>query len=365
MNVHHCFTRFVWLGAAIAAVGCSGGLSNVTPTRAPVPLGKSVQARVSIHVPPKSTLRKRPLFVSPFTASVTVSIDGGTPQETDLASSSPNCTTTTSGTTCSIAILATAGQHQFTFQTFDQIGGQGNLLSSNTVTQTLTANAANVINVTLNAVVASVQVAVTGTNGGIFADDAGKNYSVGLGSSQTLTFTPLDAHGDLIVGQNVPAVTQASLANGSGGTFTIAPVSNQPNTFTFTVPATAGSTDVNVQVAGVPAPIFAGTYTAAGLTAQPSLSYTLSLAAAKASPTGVGTPFTIIENGYAGLIFPSSTTCNSVLNAQGGFSLVAFTSGTVGLVAAVGPLDTKTGTCTTTYTDLFGQTITLTLVVTP
>ena len=86
---------------------------------------------------------------------------GTTTVTANLTTTSPNCTTPPRGNlTCTVAVPAPPGQQTFVVRMFDQLNGNGNLLSDVTAGVTLTAYATNTINLTLNGDVANIAVAI-------------------------------------------------------------------------------------------------------------------------------------------------------------------------------------------------------------
>jgi DNA-binding beta-propeller fold protein YncE len=233
--------------AAVFAVALSacGGSTNIAPnapvhagtampTNPSAPQSHATTAQVVIHIPPKSAQTaahtRRPTYVSPSTASINVAVDGGTPVNTSLSSSSPNCTTSGNPpvSTCTITIdVPTGGMHAFAFTALDANSAP---LSTNTVSQALTAGAVNALNVTLNGIPTSISVmpatanpnlTVTVQNGVQFLAE----------STQMLLINTLDADSNVIVGPGTPIIT-ATVTNPSAGSgITLSPVQNSTNAF--------------------------------------------------------------------------------------------------------------------------------------
>jgi streptogramin lyase len=218
--------------SALALTACGGGgggataptiAQPVTPTvihtSSPIS-GATAQVVFHIDAPTIATAStaRRPAFVSPSTASVTIALQGqATPLATvNITPSSPGCATTSSGTQCSITVAAPVGTDTFVVTTWSGAGGSGSQLSSATTVATVVQNATNTVSMTLGGVVASATVLLgttsvaVGTASSIavnvVAYDAGGNIIIGPGNYTTpITVTDSDASGATslaIVGQS-------------------------------------------------------------------------------------------------------------------------------------------------------------------
>src|SRR5579872_934830 len=332
---------FLAIVAATALIaGCGGGAgTTVTPSHATAPAAHALQASVAIHVPPKPGSRRvKPAYLSAYTNSITVAVDGGAPVETDLTPSSPNCgASSANGYSCTVSILASTGSHTFAFVTYDQPGGKGHVLSTNMVTQTLSANSANVVDVTLSGVPATAQIEIA--SGTLIANATTTGFSSALGGTETILVNALDADGEAIIGAGAPTIT-GTLTGSSGGAFSVASVNGAANTFTLTNPATAGSATLNMSVSGSSTPFATSILTAAPLVTTPT--------------TLAGTflqtlQFSISETNYAGDV--------SEGNNCGGIANLVF--GTLVVPTVLTPL--TGGMCTVTVHDQLGQTATTTV----
>lgn len=115
-----------------------------------------------------------PKYVPATALSVSVAVNGGTAQYLN----SPATTLT---------INAPVGTDTFTFQTFDETNGQGNVLSQATVTQAIVDGTANHISAVLNGVVAGLTIAVNST------------FPAGTAGSFAISVAAQDADGNTIV----------------------------------------------------------------------------------------------------------------------------------------------------------------------
>ncbi len=169
------------LFVAVLAAGCSGGGGgkSVTPPTASQPSKGTASVTFTMHWGSgTAAVRRNPRYVPATARSVSVSVNGGTPQYL-------NAPATT------IVIDAPVGTDTFVFQTYDDQNGQGNVLSRASVTQTVVLGAANSVTAVLNGVVASVAISLSNpapnagvpatVNVNVAARDADGNTIVGPG----------------------------------------------------------------------------------------------------------------------------------------------------------------------------------------
>ena len=222
-------------GAALVAVlaaGCGGGgasAPSVTPANpgSPPKTPASVSVTFTMHWPGTTTssAQRSPKYV-PFTArSVSVTVNGGTPQYLN----SPATTLT---------IDAPVGTDTFTFATYDAQNGQGNVLSRASVTQAIVNGAANNVSATLNGVIASIAVSLSNptpnagvpatVNVNVAAKDADGNTIVGPGDYNTsihLTLSDPANSGTLSLStNNVPNAATAPTLTYNGKTLASASI---------------------------------------------------------------------------------------------------------------------------------------------
>ncbi len=232
---------------SLALVGCGGSAGGGS---AALPGGGGtrpmVDARLVITVPQRagaSTGSRAPAYVSPSTQSLTVQIDGGTPTAQNLTPGSPNCSVggPLSALTCTVPIVATPGSHTFTFVTYDGLGGTGNLLSTNAVTQTIVANQTNSINVTLAGVPTSLQVNALGSPAGISGNVITGLQVAGVFSGP-ISVVALDADGNIIIGPGAPTIAASITGASAGSGITVAPDAGNPNEFIVSALALGSAT---------------------------------------------------------------------------------------------------------------------------
>lgn len=223
--------------ASLLLASCSGGGSSVStllpiqhPTT-PAPVGQSSRTQANIVVRIGSNAdqasaaiarhgmaanRRRPLYVSPSTIGLAVTVNpGGGTQAFDVSAGSPLCTAG-SPRTCTLSIVAPVGSDTFTLTEYDQkpasgvIPGTAKQLATSSLTQTIVANAANSINFLISGIIAGAT-----TSGGItyasLPSGAGKTYGIAL--------VVTDADGNTITGSaayNNPITATLTETGGSG-----------------------------------------------------------------------------------------------------------------------------------------------------
>ncbi len=299
---------------SLALAGCGGGAGGAGGAAALPGAGSApptADARVVITIPQRSATSagsRAPAYVSPSTQSLTVAVDGGTPTAQNLTPSSPNCSVggPLSALTCTVPIAVTAGSHAFTFTTYDGLGGTGNALSTNAVTQTIAANQTNSINVTLAGVPASLQVNALG--GGSVGGSVSGSIASGLQLAGILSMpfsvTALDADGNFIIGPGAPTLAVSITGASTGSGIVVAPNAHNPNEFTVSAQTIGTGTLAVTATPTVPA-------------AGPPLSANVPLTFASLTTTVAGDPDVIgfVDgtgtaarfNGDAGIAYDSAT----------------------------------------------------------
>ncbi len=217
---------FALLGSlfAVTLSGCGGGGANVSaPTGGAAPSfggnaatqaiartagTGNVAIAVAITPKPKPATKPGPLYISPSTESLKILTDGANPVIVNLTPSSPNCqpNPSVSGSyICTASLNVPAGNHVFTLSTYDQTGGTGKLLSTNT-TGTVYVNpvGTTTIAISLQGVVkyAVLSLATTSPPTGspatigltVLLEDADQNLIVGPAAFENpVTLTTTDA----------------------------------------------------------------------------------------------------------------------------------------------------------------------------
>jgi len=188
------------LAVAALATGCGGGGSNSAlpaSPNAPVQSGPGRGAAAFTITVPNATTGagvKRPAYISSNTMSVSIVETDGTSAPlpavvANLTPTSPNCSATAGGTSCSIVVPANAGSDTFVVTAFDALNAGGDQLSTGTLVATINAGTANTtVPLTLGGIVASLTVT--------FADAFAPVGTAGT----TLSVQAKDASGATIVG---------------------------------------------------------------------------------------------------------------------------------------------------------------------
>ena len=195
-------------GASTPQAPHSGGSSGQTPT---------AQIRITVPRAGSSWIARRPKFISPAVASVSIAVNTNSqPTIANISPTSPGCTSSSSGITCVVSVTAIAGTDTFTITAYDQANAQGHVLSIGTTVAAIVAGT-NTVNVTLNGVVASVALALTKAI-----------LPTGSSSTSTLVVQAMDAENNVIVGPG-------NYSDGSGNALTITVSDND----------TSGATNIN------------------------------------------------------------------------------------------------------------------------
>jgi streptogramin lyase len=173
-------THVVRLAAAALAAGilsaCSGGGTQSVPATSQNTNPQFVQVTFTYHWDGTLSSTRLPKYIPATARSISVSVNGGTPQFLNSPAST-------------LVIDAPVGTDTFTITSFDALNGQGNVLSRATVTKQIVAGVANSVSAVLNGVIASLTIGLSNAspNAGV---PATVNVNVGA----------LDADGNVIVG---------------------------------------------------------------------------------------------------------------------------------------------------------------------
>jgi len=175
------------VGARTAAVlinvllaGCAGNTTSAISSvpRQPHTAAKSAQVTFTMHWNSATTVSaaRAPKFISPSALSVSVGVNGGTPSYLN----SPATT---------LAIVAPVGNDTFTFQTYDETNGQGNVLGRASVTENIVDGAANVVSAVINGITSALTISL-----------ASPATAAGTAATIPVNVSALDADGNIIVG---------------------------------------------------------------------------------------------------------------------------------------------------------------------
>jgi virginiamycin B lyase len=241
---------------AVLAAGCSGGGGGTSATP---PVGSVQQNKGTASVTftmhwgtGTSTVQRSPRYVPATAHSVSVSVNGGTPQYLNAPVST-------------IVIDAPVGTDTFAFATYDDQNGQGNVLSRALVTQTVVLGAANSVSAVLNGVVVSTTISLSNpapnagvpatVNVNVAARDADGNTIVGPGEYSVpihLAISDSTSSGTLSLStNNLPNPSTTATLTYNGGTLN----SGLPGGPTATVVA-SGTGISTVSAAFTPTPTF-------------------------------------------------------------------------------------------------------------
>jgi hypothetical protein len=221
--VRHSSGRVVAVTFALVASGCSGG-GDVTPTS---PGSALLDGAVSLAIPARSTpalSARRVDFVSSLATSVTVAVTGAPTVVADVTATSPNCTATAGGRSCTIAIQAPRGTDTFMVTIYGGANGTGAVLGAGTATATV-GSASFTVPVGVDGVPASLEVTAAATT-----------FTTGTAGTTRVTVTALDADGTTpIAGTYAHPVTLAITGDGAGFTLSTTTVtaSGQPVTLAY------------------------------------------------------------------------------------------------------------------------------------
>jgi virginiamycin B lyase len=166
---------------AVLAAGCSGG-GGSSPATPGVPQQQPSKGTASVTFTMKwndtttQTARRSPRYVPATARSVSVTVNGGTPQYLNAPAST-------------IVIDAPVGTDTFAFATYDDQNGQGNVLSRASVTKAIVLGAANTVTAVLNGVIVSLTISLSNPS-----PNAGVPATVNVNASAK------DADGNTIVG---------------------------------------------------------------------------------------------------------------------------------------------------------------------
>ncbi len=191
------------LGAGIVTA-CAGeapaGLQTVMPqSRLAADAPQSAHAvggTVSFSVgftPKQAPNRRAPDYVSPSTASMEISTDGGNPVIVDVSMYSPNCSPNPNepgSYICTAQRTLPAGTYTFTVTAYDRSGAHGNVLSTNTTGPVYVKPVGRTtVSIVLEGVAAYVALSLEVSN-----PPSGTPRTIGLDAAVS------DADGNLIVG---------------------------------------------------------------------------------------------------------------------------------------------------------------------
>jgi hypothetical protein len=248
--------RFALLINVLALTACGGGgNAGSVPSTLSIPLAKSSLALTVVVPAPRVTAgRRRTMYVSPSTQSLSVIVKAGTATVLQqavgltVASNPANCTAAGGATTCTVLLGLAAGSYTGTFATYagPVVNGtaSGAVLSSGqSLPMVAIAGQTNTISLTLDGVPASIVIAPA-SGSSITGTQTGAGFVVGY-TAQALTVEALDAGSNIIVGAGAPTFT----ASTTGNNFSVTqPQTGTPNQLLIAA-TTAGSSALTVTAA--------------------------------------------------------------------------------------------------------------------
>lgn len=170
------------LSALLAGCGGGGGATSLPAMNAQTGPPTTYSTLV-LQINPTTTrsARRRPLYVSPGTKSVQITVTA--------SSGSSTTTTANCASSCSATLQAPVGADQFSVVLYDAQNGQGNVLSRATAGKTIVAAQTNTLNITFGGVIAALAVSANASQ-----------LQAGKAGSIPVDIVPYDAAGYVIVG---------------------------------------------------------------------------------------------------------------------------------------------------------------------
>ncbi len=244
--------------AAVLIAGCSEGTASRLPATA-VPSKQTASVTFSIVVPAAraaSSASRSPRYVSPGTSAVRVVVNDGAPQTFQVGSSQSSCWPPQTNEVCSVfTIDAPVGTDTFAVTLLD---ASALALSEATLTATIVSAQANVLRFVANGVVASLAIALSGSE-----------PSPGTAANRRVDLPPLDADGYTIIGTLPPIAVTDSDPSGATALFLA-------TDSTCATPATASMSSVSVVQANGAYPTVCLSYSGAAMSSPATLTATIS-----------------------------------------------------------------------------------------
>jgi hypothetical protein len=265
----------------LAASACSHGGGSVVPPVSASGSGATTaasgsRATLSVVVPTATTTsssQRRVAYVSPSSAKLAVTVNGGTSTAYGLTQQSPGCVMQSGQLLCTFTLAAPTGKDTFGLSVTD---AAGNVLSRNTVTATITAGAATPIATTLSGVPATVQVLPLTT---AIEGNAPPFQFPGL-IGQDVEAAAFDADGNLIIGPGAPTLTKLTVSSGTAYATATPASASDPNEFLLKpIDGTAGGQTVALSATFQGVALSDGT-TSAPLTGATTYTFTPAIAVA-------------------------------------------------------------------------------------
>ncbi len=221
----------VLTAGVLSACGAGTGRGVSPPILAPIHSNNGASVQFVMHWPAAhgSQARRRPLFISPSTLSISVEVNND-PAKTTIVN---NPSTSGQATTSTISFPAPPGNDAITFALWDQPNATGNEVGQGSVTQTINAGQPNTISATIDGIASYLTFSPVGNQPQVQAttDPTGNvSYTItGDVAPALFAATALDADKNVIIASGNTVVYSAASADAS---LTVAPVAGQPNQFT-------------------------------------------------------------------------------------------------------------------------------------
>jgi streptogramin lyase len=227
------FAHGLLLAACIVPAGCSGGAASHSTLPSPLaaPAASSspsvpsaeISFRITVGTTPAPSALRRAAFVSPATASVGLSANGGAPTIVNVAPATSNCSSIANGAyTCTVAASAPIGNDTIVATLYSSPNGAGNVLGTGSVVLNVQEGKPNVAFLIVNGVLDHVALALPTAS-----------VAAGVAASVPLILTAYDANNNAIVGPGV-------YSDAAGNALTIS-LSITPNAPTVQSPYVAGT----------------------------------------------------------------------------------------------------------------------------
>ena len=384
---------FSALTLSFALNACGGGAGGVTPPGTPGGSHGHDQAKVifTVVIPGGlSTSARRASYISTNTQSMSLVVNGGSPQVFALTpSSNANCTSSSGAIVCSnLEASAPPGTDSFVFTLYQNavpLPTTPTVLSIAAVNnQVITMGVANQLGTfTLNPVLGSMSFSITAP---------GSGWSAGTAASGSVNIIAKDPSGATIIAPG-SYVTAANVAAPIGLS------TNQSADWTFSVDSGAAAatgslaapsdtasilyngTAVNATTVTAASGSISATQTISAL--HGTMAATLSSSASAANyhittappeldfyETGITGTVGLSETGYSGNFTLQSDTCNTTDDASATGNYLTFSPGVGNSGTSFTASALAAGTsahpaiCTATFADTFGQTLSVTFSVT-
>ncbi len=242
----------VALGALLLASCSGGGASSSAPQAQAFERGTVAMTfpAAATSATSSSASRKRPQFLSPSTASVSIAVTGVAASViASVAANSPNCTAAGAGRTCTVTVSAPVGSSLFTVKLYDGANATGNLLGTGTGTATVASGSPF-----------TVAIGVTGVAGSIAITATQATFVPGTAATTPLKVALDDADGNVITGTYASPVTLTD--SDTTGAFTLSATSVTSSTQVVTLKYNGSGAVTGATISADAAGVAAGSVTA-------------------------------------------------------------------------------------------------------